>query len=322
MCEHDLPQMRSLDGAGGCVMILAIASGKGGTGKTTVACNLAAAVDSPLVLADCDVEEPNAHLFLRPEWDGTGAVTVDVPSIDMSKCTLCGACQELCQFKALALLPDTVMTFPELCHSCGGCALVCPEDAVSWVPRQVGTLRTGRRGKIRFVDGTLRIGEAMAPPLIRKVRQAAAQIADSRLIIVDAPPGTSCPVVVSLWGADYVLLVTEPTPFGLNDLELAAAAVRKLGIPCGLLINRCDVGDDRIHAFAQREGIPILLEIPFHRKVAEHCAKGDLLVDVFPQWKSMMERLYESIVSTHETLSRNVLTGMTASSGPRDEVGK
>jgi len=277
-------------------MILAIASGKGGTGKTTVACNLAAALERPVVLADCDVEEPNAHLFLKPHWDVTIPVTVDVPVIDAEKCTLCGACQDLCQFKAIAVLPETVLTFQELCHSCGGCALVCPAEAISWGSRQIGERRTGRRGPIHFVDGTLRIGEAMAPPLIRAVRQAAADIPDCAVVLVDAPPGTSCPVVASLWGADYVLLVTEPTPFGLNDLALAVAAVRKMGIPCGLVVNRCDIGDDRIHAFARRENLPILLEIPFERKVAEQYAQGHLLVDVFPEWKAMMRGLYDAVV--------------------------
>ena len=277
-------------------MILAIASGKGGTGKTTVACNLAAALERPVVLADCDVEEPNAHLFLKPHWDVTVPVTVDVPVIDAEKCTLCGACQDLCQFKAIAVLPETVLTFQELCHSCGGCALVCPAEAISWGSRQIGERRTGRRGPIHFVDGTLRIGEAMAPPLIRAVRQAAADIPDCAVVLVDAPPGTSCPVVASLWGADYVLLVTEPTPFGLNDLALAVAAVRKMGIPCGLVVNRCDIGDDRIHAFARRENLPILLEIPFERKVAEQYAQGHLLVDVFPEWKAMMRGLYDAVV--------------------------
>lgn len=287
-------------------MILAIASGKGGTGKTTVACNLAAVLESPVVLADCDVEEPNAHLFLKPSWDGTETVTVDVPEVNSARCTLCGACQDLCQFKAIAVLPETVLTFPELCHSCGGCALVCPEQAVTWTAREVGFLRTGRRGHIRFVDGTLRIGEAMAPPLIRRVRRKAAQTLGCSLTIVDAPPGTSCPVVTSLWGSDYVFLVTEPTPFGLNDLELAVGAVKRMGVPCGLVINRCDIGDDRVHGFALRERIPVLLEIPFDRKAAEHYARGDVLVEVLPRWRDMMQELYRKVLRAVELHRGNV----------------
>ncbi|WP_123289902.1 P-loop NTPase [Desulfosoma caldarium] len=284
-------------------MILGIASGKGGTGKTTVACNLAAALECSVVLADCDVEEPNAHLFLKPHWDVVTPITLDVPVVDAQKCTLCGACQDLCQFKAIAVLPETVLTFHELCHSCGGCALVCPAEAISWGSRQIGERRTGRRGPIRVVNGTLRIGEAMAPPLIGAVRQAAADIPNCAVVLVDAPPGTSCPVVASLWGVDYVVLVTEPTPFGLNDLALAVAAVKKMGIPCGLVVNRCDVGDDRIHTFAHGENLPILLEIPFDRKVAEQYAQGHLLVDVFPEWKTMMQGLYKAVVRELERAS-------------------
>ncbi len=296
-------------------MILAIASGKGGTGKTTLACNLAAALPCQVVFADCDVEEPNAHLFLKPQWNATVPVTLDVPRIDPDKCTRCGACEDLCQFKALAVLPETVLTFPELCHSCGGCALVCPEQAVSWTQRQVGKLRTGRRGSIHFVDGLLRIGEAMAPPLIRKVRQAAGFCTSSPVTIVDAPPGTSCPVVTSLWGADYVLLVTEPTPFGLNDLELAVGAVRKMGISCGLVINRCDLGDDRIREYARRENIPIHLEIPFDRQVAEQYARGHLLVEIFPPWRDMMLQLYETLRQAHEAGLSRAEKGAVSSQG-------
>lgn len=284
-------------------MIVAIASGKGGTGKTTVACNLAAALQCPVVLADCDVEEPNAHLFLQLQWDVVTPITVNVPVVDAQKCTLCGACQDLCRFKAVAVLPETVLTFPELCHSCGGCALVCPAKAISWGSRRIGERRAGRRGPIRLVDGCLRIGEAMAPPLIRNVRRAAADISECAVILVDAPPGTSCPVVASLWGADYVVLVTEPTPFGLNDLALAVAAVKKMGIPCGLVVNRCDLGDDRMDAFAHRESLPILLQIPFDRKVAEAYAQGHLLVEVFPEWREMMRGLYDAVVRELERTS-------------------
>ncbi len=301
-------------------MILATASGKGGTGKTTVACNLAVALESPVVFADCDVEEPNAHLFLKPHWDGTESVTVDVPEMDTARCTLCGACQEICQFKAIAVLPETLLVFQELCHSCGGCALVCPEKAVSWKAREVGLLRVGHRGPIRFVDGTLKIGEAMPPPLIRRVRRKAAETLGASITILDAPPGTSCPVVTSLWESDYVLLVTEPTPFGLNDLELAVGAVKKMGLPCGIVINRCDIGDARAREFAWRENIPILLEIPFDRQVAEHLAKGDVLVEVLPRWKEMMQELHRNVLQAVEALQGKVSGKACADSEIRSGV--
>lgn len=278
-------------------MIIGVASGKGGTGKTTIATNLAAALEEPVHLLDCDVEEPNAHLFLRPEMTASQDFAVEVPQIDPSRCTWCGRCQEICQFNALAILPETALTFPELCHSCGGCFLVCPEDAVVAKQRVVGQIETGRRGQITFAHGRLRVGEAMAPPLIRRVKQEAAP---DGLTIIDAPPGTSCPVVTALWGADFVLLVTEPTPFGLNDLELAVGATRELHLPVGLVINRADLGDRRVHTYADREKLPILLEIPFDREVAAAYAQGQLLVEALPQWRQWMldlsARLQENLM--------------------------
>jgi MinD superfamily P-loop ATPase len=273
-------------------MIICVASGKGGTGKTTIATNLAVALEEPVHFLDCDVEEPNAHLFLRPEMRASLDFAVEVPQIDLSKCTLCGRCQEICQFNALAILPETALTFPELCHSCGGCFLVCPEDAVISSQRVVGQVETGRRGKITFAHGRLRVGEAMAPPLIRRVKQEALP---HGLTIIDAPPGTSCPVVTALWGVDFVLLVTEPTPFGLNDLELAVGATRKLNLPCGLVINRSDLGDRRVQDYAARENLPVLLEIPFDREAAAAYAQGQLLVEALPRWRQWMLALYERL---------------------------
>ncbi len=275
-------------------MIVSVASGKGGTGKTTIATNLAVALDQPVQLLDCDVEEPNAHLFLKPVMEQSTEVYLEVPEIDPKLCTLCGKCQDICQFNALAVLPAMVLTFPELCHSCGGCFLVCPEGAVKSQQRLIGLVETGSRGQVRFAGGRLRVGEAMAPPLIRRVKE---NIRRGNPTILDAPPGTSCPVVTTLWGSDFVLLVTEPTPFGLSDLELAVGAVREMGLPLGLVINRADLGDRRVHDYAAQERLPILLEIPFDRQVATAYARGELLVETFPAWQQMMKQLYKQILT-------------------------
>jgi MinD superfamily P-loop ATPase len=270
-------------------VILSVASGKGGTGKTTIATNLAVALGTPVQLLDCDVEEPNAHLFLKPAVYRRLDFHLEVPEIDPARCTYCGKCQEICQFNAIAVLPTAALTFPELCHSCGGCFLVCPEKALISRKRLVGAIEIGARGPVSFVHGRLRVGEALAPPLIRRVRQEAV---NGGLIIIDAPPGTSCPVLAAIRGSDLVLLVTEPTPFGLNDLELAVAAAREMGLSLGLVINRADVGDRRVHEFAAREKIPVFLEIPFDRQVAETYARGELLVEKIPAWRGLMQTLF------------------------------
>lgn len=282
-------------------MILAIASGKGGTGKTTVATNLALALGEGVQLLDCDVEEPNAHLFLQPAWDRQEPVCVPVPEVDEMRCTRCGQCSELCQFKAISVLGDAILTFPELCHSCGGCVRVCPENAVTEVERALGTVRIGRRDDLAFVDAELNVGVAFAPPLIRRVRS---EVLPGREVIIDAPPGTSCPVIAAVKEADFVLLVTEPTPFGLSDLELAVEVVRILGIPCGLVINRAGEGFDEVNAFAAREGIPVLLEIPFDRAIAEAYSRGEAVVSVMPEWRDRFIDLHARIADLAEEAAR------------------
>ena len=273
-------------------MIISIASGKGGTGKTTVATNLAVSLGGGVQLLDCDVEEPNAHLFIHPVFEKKEVVSTGVPEVDETKCNLCGKCGEICQFKAIVVIGKTVLPFQELCHSCGGCIEVCPEHAIREGKRILGEIEFGRRNGLEFIHGRLRVGEAMAPPLIRKVRSFAQP---DKVTIIDAPPGTSCPVIASMKGADFVLLVTEPTPFGLHDVKLAVGAVRILGIPCGLVINRSDMGDDRLRQYAGAEGIPILMEIPFDRKIAESYSRGELLVDARPEWKERFLELYRRI---------------------------
>ncbi|MCF8146804.1 MAG: ATP-binding protein [Deltaproteobacteria bacterium] len=273
-------------------MIISIASGKGGTGKTTVATNMAVSVGSNVQVLDCDVEEPNAHLFLHPTIEEVQTVTTPVPEVDVEKCNLCGKCGEICQFKAIVVIGETVLPFHELCHSCGGCMEVCPEKAITEVGRELGVIERGQRNGIEFIHGRLRIGEAMSPPLIRKVREYARPGA---LTIIDAPPGTSCPVIASMKGADFVLLVTEPTPFGLHDLQLAVGAVRILDIPCGLVINRSDMGDDKVWSYAQQEDVPILMEIPFNRQMAEAYSRGEMIVEAMPEWKERFLDLYHRI---------------------------
>ncbi len=273
-------------------MIISVASGKGGTGKTTVATNLAVSLESEVQFLDCDVEEPNAHLFIHPEWEETKTITTPVPQVDETKCSLCGKCSEICQFKAIVVIGDTVLSFHELCHSCGGCMEVCPEKAITETGRELGIIERGYRNGIKFIHGKLRIGEAMSPPLIRKVRSLARP---DQLTIIDAPPGTSCPVIASMEGADFVLLVTEPTPFGLHDLELALEAVKVLGIPCGLVINRSDIGDTQVKDYATRQSLPILMEIPFDRRIAEAYSRGEVLVEVMPEWKERFLELYRRI---------------------------
>jgi MinD superfamily P-loop ATPase len=273
-------------------MIISIASGKGGTGKTTVATNLAVSVDGPVQLLDCDVEEPNAHLFLRPVIEETKTVTTPVPQIDLEACNQCRKCMQICRFRAITVIGDTVLVFPELCHSCGGCMAICPENAISETGRELGVLEKGNRDGVGFVHGRLRVGEAMSPPLIRAVRDCARS---DYLTLIDAPPGTSCPVIAAMKDADFVLLVTEPTPFGLHDLTLAVEAVKILKIPMGLVINRSDMGDDKVRAYAMRERLPILMEIPFDRQIAESYSRGEMFALALPEWKNRFRELLDAI---------------------------
>jgi len=260
---------------------ITVASGKGGTGKTTVATSLALALTrlGSVEFLDCDVEEPNAHFFLKPELAIREPVYVAVPEIDKARCTLCGRCAEVCEFRAIAAIKDSVLVFPELCHGCTACWELCPEQAITPGRREVGVAEDGPAGAIGFHHGWLRIGEAMSPPLIRAVK---ARAADADFTVIDAPPGTSCPVVETVRHADAVVLVTEPTPFGLNDLELAADLVAELGVPAGVVVNRAGIGDDGVTRFCTQRGLPLLLEIPFDRRIAEAYSRGVPLNESLP----------------------------------------
>ena len=283
-------------------MIISVASGKGGTGKTTVATNLALSVGADVRLLDCDVEQPNAHLFIHPVFDRTEIITTPVPEINAQKCTGCGKCGDLCEFKAITLVGDSILVFEELCHGCGGCMAICPEDAITEKGRELGVLEKGHCNGLEFIHGKLRIGEAMSPPLIKAVLAHADPVG---LSIVDAPPGTSCPVIETMKPADFVLLVTEPTPFGFYDLKLAVEAVKTMDIPCGLVINRADAGDRKVHDYAEVENLPVLMEIPFERRIAEAYARGDMLVEVAPEWRAKFFDLYTRIKTS--ILNRNSL---------------
>ena len=273
-------------------MIISIASGKGGTGKTTVATNLALVLGDRVELLDCDVEEPNAHLFLKPQIDRTEQVDTPIPLVDEAKCTFCRKCAQICRFNAIAVVGRKVLVFPELCHSCGGCVAVCPEGAITEIGRELGTVNYGHRNGIKFINGRLRVGEAMSPPLIKRVRAARDP---ERITLIDAPPGTSCPVIAAMNGADFILMVTEPTPFGLHDLKLAVEAVRLLGIPSGLVVNRADIGDDKVFAYAREEGLPVLLTIPFERGIAEAYSRGETIIEALPQWRAKFLQLFADI---------------------------
>ncbi len=280
-------------------MKIAIASGKGGTGKTTVATNLAAALHRPVTLADCDVEAPNAHLFLKTTLDWSRPAYAFVPEVDLNRCDGCGECHEICRFSGITVMAGMVMTFPEMCHGCKGCMMVCPTRAIREGKRTLGEIKRGTAGQIELHYGLLRVGEAMAPPLIRQVK---AQIDGDRDIpvIIDAPPGTSCPAIEAVRDADYVVLVTEPTPFGLNDLVLAVEAVRTLKIRAGLVINRADSGDDGVRRYAEESGLPILMEIPNRREIAVAYARGRLMIDAIPSFQQRFCDLYERIAEEIE----------------------
>jgi MinD superfamily P-loop ATPase len=305
-------------------MIITVASGKGGTGKTTVAVSLALSITAdhrtltddradpllscnPLFL-DCDVEEPNAALFLRPTIKERREVGQMIPEVDFEKCTYCGRCAEVCQYHAIAVVGEKVLVFPELCHGCGSCTLNCPTGAIHEVLDVIGTMERGWAGPVEFAQGTMNVGEPMAVPIIRQLKQwvippnASTRLGGTpgnQLVILDASPGTACPVVESMRGADFVLMVTEPTPFGLHDLRLAVEVARdELGLPVGVVINRDGVGDQGVDEYCATENIPILMRIPLDRRIAEAYSDGGTLVEALPEYRERFRGLYRRIEET------------------------
>ncbi len=296
-------------------MTVVVASGKGGTGKTTVSIGLALSLDRPVDLLDCDVEAPNTHLLLpNAELDlasaqETNRCTVPVPRVNPDRCTGCGACSAFCGFGALAVVRNRVLFFEDLCHACGGCALVCPEGAITEVPHEIGTVVTSRYGQVHHVLGELHVGQTLAPPLIRAVKERA----DGLTTIIDAAPGTTCPVVEAARGADAGLLVTENTPFGLHDLALAAEVLADLGIPTGIVLNRAGIGhedEERLKAVSRRFGFPIVMRIPFSSAIARAYAEGRPIVSAVPGLRTGFRGVYDE-------LTRMARSASGAASGAR-----
>jgi MinD superfamily P-loop ATPase len=275
-------------------MRLSIASGKGGAGKTTVAVNLALAAVGPVYLIDCDVEEPNAHLFLNAERLRERVVSLPVPKVDPSRCNGCGRCSRFCKFNAIACFGAAPYISPELCHACGGCVRVCPQRALREVPHRIGVINTSACGGLTLVEGRLDVGVVWIPPLIREVKEA---VPSDGLVIIDAPPGTACPVAASLKDSDFVILVSEPTPFGLNDLRLAVDVVRELALAFGVVINRSGIGDDRVKSYCREQGITILAEIPDDRRIAEAYSRGTPIIEALPEYKAMFAGLLDRVTN-------------------------
>jgi MinD superfamily P-loop ATPase len=272
-------------------MIISIASGKGGTGKTTIATNLALSLEEAQLI-DCDVEEPNANIFLKATIKKSEDVTVEIPNVDTTLCDYCGKCSDFCSYNALATVGSKVLVFPELCHSCGGCALVCPKGAIKWKTRTIGKIEHGSVNGFDFYHGLLNVGESMAIPVLKSLKK---KIDSTKNVILDAPPGTSCPMIETVNGSDYCMLVTEPTPFGLHDLKLAVNVVKHLNIPFGVIINCDGIGDNTVEHFCQKEKIPILMKIPHDKNIAELYSKGIPFVTRLAFWNAEFISLFNRI---------------------------
>jgi len=272
-------------------MNIGIASGKGGTGKTTIATNMALSLGK-VQLLDCDVEEPNSGLFLDVGIKKIEDVTIRIPMIDSERCSYCRKCSKFCRYNAIAVLLSDILLFPELCHGCGGCMLVCPENAISEGERIIGVIEGGKTGEIEFLQGRLNVGEAMATPVIRALKK---RIDDGKTVILDSPPGTACPVIETVGDVDFCILVTEPTPFGLHDLKLAIDVVDHLGIPYGVIINRDGIGNRKVEEFCAEKRIPVLMKIPHSLEIARLYSDGIPFVLRMSEWKAKFRCLLKDM---------------------------
>ncbi len=280
-------------------MKIAIASGKGGTGKSTVVANLAFSIAErqPVAVVDCDVEEPNIHLFF-PAPSEDLPVTVQIPEIDSTRCTYCGACGEFCRYGALTIFKDRHLFLPELCHSCGGCGIVCPIGAINEIERQIGIVQIRKPTPgLTLITGVLQEGEVQAPPVIRMAKE---QAEGHPLVLYDASPGIACPVIETLDGVDFCIFVTESTPFGIHDLSLAYGVSEELGIPAGVVINRSDGDDGTVRDFCAEHSLPVLMTIPFDRKIAAIQNRGNLIARELPGWKEQFIELFDTVLAIRE----------------------
>jgi MinD superfamily P-loop ATPase len=272
-------------------MIVSVASGKGGTGKTSVAVNMALSL-SNVQFIDCDVEEPNAHLLLHPKLSKIQPIYTLIPLVNETLCNYCRECSKFCQYNALFTSPEKVLVFPELCHSCGGCAMICPKKAITWKKNRIGALKFGSVRDLALVYGELEVGKPLAVPVIKAVKK---QIARGKNVILDSPPGASCPFVETVRASDFCVLVTEPTPFGLHDLKIAVQVLRKMAVPLGVVVNRAGVGDKKVYDYCKEEGIRVLMEIPYQREIAELYSRGIPFSIKMPEWKEKFQTLYREI---------------------------
>ncbi len=272
-------------------MIISIASGKGGTGKTSVAVNMALSIENAQLL-DCDVEEPNAHLLLHPKIDRIEPIYIPIPVVNEKLCNYCGKCAEFCQYNAIFVSSSKILIFPDLCHSCGGCSFICPKKAIDEEKYKIGTLKRGFSGDLEIVYGELEIGKPIAVPIIKQVKK---YIANNKNVILDSPPGSSCSVIETIKGSDFCILVTEPTPFGLHDLKIIVQVLEDMKIPFGVVINRVGIGDEKVYDYCKEKNIPILLEIPFQREIAELYSRGIPFSLEMVEWKKNFKALFEDV---------------------------